>query len=302
MLVNPISGRRSGADAVDRFRAALEGSDLSCRVRPTQAAGDAALFAREEAERGTAIVVAAGGDGTVNEVASGLLEAPESPTALALLPRGTSNLVARHLGVPLVPEGAARALRDGTPTPMDVGIANGRVFLACVGVGWDAHVVERLSARRKGNIGFHSYAIPIVQAVRGYRQQPMRVETVDGDVAEGVLTLVLNTRPYAALFTPAPAASTRDGLLDVLVLRRGAILDLARWALRAVQGRLVDDHGATYLRTRSLRIEADAPLPFQRDGDVGGTTPVDILVRPGALRVIRPDTPKLAPPSPQEPG
>jgi diacylglycerol kinase family enzyme len=116
----------------------------------------------------------------------------------------------------------------------------------------------------------------------------MRVTTPDGTSAEGVMALVFNTRPYAAYFTPAPGARRDDGLFDAVVLRRGGALDIPRWTWKGLCGTLYRDSSATLLRAASFRVESDAALPWQADGDVGGDTPLDIVVRPAALRVIVP--------------
>lgn len=288
IVVNPISGSSSREKALAEFRAELESGGLTVRMRPTRAAGDGAVIAKEEAALGTEVVVAAGGDGTVNDVARGLAElGPEAP-ALAILPRGTSNLVARDLGLPFSARENARIVVGGTESPMDVGVANGRVFVACVGVGWDAHVVRLLARARKGHISFSTWAKPIAKAMLDYEFEPLRVVAADGSSAEGVVAIAFNTRPYAAFFTPVPGARRDDGLLDVLVLARAGLLDVPRIAWKGRRGTLGDDELATVLRSASFRIQAARPLPVQIDGDVGGETPLDILVRPAAIRVLVP--------------
>lgn len=288
LVVNPISGSSRRRNAVERYVAALERRGLDVRVEPTRAAGDGATIARDAAAAGVPVVIAAGGDGTVNDVASGLLDAGDG-TALAVLPLGTSNLVARHLGIPLhPPEAAAAAVTSPDPVVVDVGSAGGRTFVACAGVGLDAHVVGELSARRRGHIGFLSYALPMWRTVRRYTMPTLTVRVDGGRTLEGTQVLVLNMRPYAAFLEPAPLASATDGLLDVVVLAGRGALRIARWSLGALRARLLEDRDATHVRSSFLEIASDDPAPVQIDGDVGGTTPVDMLVRPHALRILRP--------------
>jgi YegS/Rv2252/BmrU family lipid kinase len=288
IVVNPISGSGSRERALAEFRSTLESAGMAVKLRPTRGPGDGAVIAAEEAALGTDVVVAAGGDGTVNDVACGLAGVTGRAPALAILPRGTSNLVARDLGLPFRARDNAQVVIEGAESPMDVGSVNGRVFVACVGVGWDAHVVRLLSKARTGHIGFTTWAQPIAKAMLDYEFEPLRVVAADGTAAEGVLAIVFNTRPYAAFFTPLPGARRDDGLLDVLVLARAGLLDVPRLAWKGRRGTLGDDKSATVLRSRSFRIEAPRPLPVQIDGDVGGETPLDILVRPAAIRVIAP--------------
>lgn len=288
VVVNPISGSGPRDRALREFTAALETAGCAVRVRPTRAPGDGAIIAREESAAGTEVVVAAGGDGTVNDVATGLAAAGAAAAALAILPRGTSNLVARDLGLPFRARDNAHTVALGATVPMDLGTANGRPFVACVGVGWDAHVVRLLSRARKGHIHFATWVKPIAQAILEYEFEPLRVTAEDGSTAEGALAIVFNTRPYAAFFTPVPGARRDDGLLDALVLAKGGLADLPRWAWKGRAGTLGDDRSATVLRSARFRVEARKRLPVQIDGDVGGETPLDILVRPAAIRVIAP--------------
>jgi YegS/Rv2252/BmrU family lipid kinase len=288
IVVNPISGSASRARALAEFTDALTAAGVESKVHPTRAAGDGARIAKEAAAAGVDVVVAAGGDGTVNEVARGLTDLGRGAPALAILPRGTSNLVARDLGLGFRVKDAARVVIDGAATPMDVGFANGRLFVACVGVGWDAHVVRLLARARKGHIGFSTWLAPIAKAAVEYEFTPMRVVASNGASAEGVFAMFFNTRPYAAFFTPLPDARRDDGRLDALVLKKSSFLDMPRWAWKGRFGTLGADESATVLLGQGFRVESARPLPVQIDGDVGGETPLDILVRPAALRVLVP--------------
>lgn len=288
---NPISGSGRGARAFEALCDRLEAGGCTVRMRVTESAGHGARIAREEAEGVADVVIAAGGDGTVNEIAGGLLAAG-GDTALGVFPRGTSNLVARALGIPRDPLGAADVILGGAALRIDAAACGDRLFLACASAGWDADVVARLTARRRGNIGFHSYAAPILGSLLRYGAPGLRVTDAEGRTVDGFGALVLNCAPYAAFFRPAPDATPTDGLLDAVVfhtagrLRRALLVP--RWAVRAWRGTLPRDRAVTVLRSTRFVIESDAPVPVQIDGDVGGTTPADMLVRPAALRVMAP--------------
>ncbi len=287
VVVNPISGSARRGKAVESFTETLRASGAHVRVRPTESAGHGATIAREEADDDVDVVVAAGGDGTANEVARGLLDAP-GDTALGLLPLGTANLLARDLGVPFDPTQAAITVLDGKTAPYDVADADGRTFLCCLGVGFDAHVVHALSTARRGHIGFASYAGPILRAFRGYSFPRFQVTAEDGTEESAVMALFLNGRSYAGFFVPSPGARADDGLLDAVLMLHGGRRDLARWIVHARRGTLPDARGVRLVRSASFRVDAAEPLPYQVDGDVGAETPVAILTRPAALRVVRP--------------
>ncbi len=290
LVVNPISGSARRRDAVARYVVAAAQQGMDVAVHATTGPGDGIDAARDAARAGVRLVIAAGGDGTVNDVAAGLIAA-DTGAALAILPLGTSNLVARHLGVPLrAAERAAAGIVEAEPISIDVGVVGERTFVACAGVGIDASIVADLSARRRGHIGFLSYAAPMWRTLRSYEMPTLTVTDDAGRTFGGSQVLVLNMRPYAAFLEPAPLASAMDGLFDVVVLRGKGVRRLLRWSLRAMRSRLLQDADATHVRCTRLRIESSVPAPVQVDGDVGGTTPVDMLVRPRALRIALPTT------------
>jgi diacylglycerol kinase family enzyme len=162
--------------------------------------------------------------------------------------------------------------------------------VACAGIGWDAHVVRELAARRRGHIRMRTWLGPIASAIRTYDFPRFRVTAADGRHAEGVIAFALNARPYAAFFRPLPETRTDDGLLDVAIVDRAGFLRLVRLAWNAWRSpRGIEGlPGVTVLRSPSFRVESERDVPWQADGDVGGRTPVDMLVEPAAVRFFRP--------------
>ncbi|MCE9636700.1 MAG: hypothetical protein K8T90_13435 [Planctomycetes bacterium] len=296
IILNPISGSSRAAASLALFRAELERGGYQVRLRPTERAGHAPDLAFEAAADGAAVVVAAGGDGTLNEVASGLLRAGPGAPPLAVLARGTSNLVAREFGVPFDPVGAARVLLGGTVRTMDtVGIraagSSGpitKTMLACAGAGWDAHVVAALAAKRKGHIQVSTWFGPIASALRDYDFPVFRVDAPGEPPREAVLALFLNCRPYAKFFTPAPAALPGDGLLDAVLIAPDGRSHLPRIAWRAWRRTLAADPCVTVVRATSFRVASERAVPLQVDGDPAGATPADLIVRPATLRILVP--------------
>lgn len=293
VVLNPISGSSGGKRALEAFRRTLAAAGWDVRFRPTERAGHAPDLARAAAAEGANVVVAAGGDGTLNEVACGLLAAGPSAPPLGIFPRGTSNLVARDLAVPLDPRGAAAVIAAHVTREIDVGetaSADGtiRTMLACAGAGWDAAVVEALTEKRRGHITPWTWYGPIRRTLREYAFPVVRVRAGDGPAREAILALFLNCRPYARFFTPAPDARPDDGLLDAVLVGPGARRRLGRIAWLALRGRMADDPAVEMVRAAEFRVESDGPVPFQVDGDVGGATPVTLRLRPRALRVVAP--------------
>jgi len=286
VIANPISGFSRKAPPAATLKSVLEEAGLDVRLTFTERAGHAVDLAREACREESDTIVAVGGDGTVNEVMNGM---EGDVTALATLPTGTSNILARELGIPFEPAGAARVVIGNRRRRLDVGLVNGHRFLMVVGVGWDADVVRRVSKVRKGHLGQHKYIAPILQSVAGYRFPPLSVRFDDeAEPRTASLAFACNTRNYAGWFTLAPEARPDDGVLDFLLVGDGATRNFLRWGIAAVAGTLPRGREVDYLKGRSLRIDAEEPVPVQVDGDPFGTTPVEISLEPRPQEVIVP--------------
>ncbi len=251
----------------------------------------AALVGDIERQGDPCCVVAAGGDGTVSLVVN--LTPAEIP--IAIMPLGTENLLAKQLGVKPDADFVFRVVCSGRPTSIDAGDANGRLFLLMAGCGFDAEVVQRLHRVRKGHIHRLSYAKPILDSIRSYEYPELRVyceprpEADQGPEAiRARWVFAVNLPRYAGGLQIAPQASGSDGLLDVCTFKEGSLIN-GLWYLSGValgyhEG--LDDFQS--LRASRLRVESEQPVPYQLDGDPGGTLPVDIRVLPARATVLVP--------------
>jgi diacylglycerol kinase family enzyme len=239
-------------------------------------------------------VVAAGGDGT-----AALLAQRTSPgTPLAVFPLGTENLLSKHLGQSADPEAAAARIARGAVVRLDAGSANGHLFVLMVGCGFDAHVVHRLHADRRGHIRHLSYAKPILSAIRSYQYPELRIycepdeENLEKIAPERVppwharWAFVVNLPRYAGGLRFIPHADGCDGLLDVCTFRRGSLFHGLRYLLGVVSGRHLRWSDFRTRRVRRLRIESDSAIPYQLDGDPGGFLPLEIEVLPQRLTLV----------------
>jgi diacylglycerol kinase (ATP) len=260
-------------------------------------------LSRPDGCAGLVCLVAAGGDGTVSDLVNRFPDVP-----LTLLPLGTENLIARHLGIPCDGRAVAEIISRGVTRRIDVGLLNGRRFMLMVSAGFDADVVHRLHARRQGNIRKSNYIQPILETLRSYRYPELRV-AFDGEgppAAEGRsgqgragaspgtvfgrLIIVANLPEYALGLPIAEGAADGDGLLDLRVFERPSAFQMVRYlfnvALRRHEG-LAD---VRVSRARRVQIDSDVRVPIQCDGDPAGWTPADISVLPGALTLFVPST------------
>lgn len=271
--------RRSGE--IDQVKAWV--SQLSTETAALQnSAGDA-----EGRQLMLRAVVAAGGDGTVSLLAN---ELPPG-TPLVILPLGTENLLAKHLGLKPVPAQICQTIAANQTICIDVGRANGKLFLVMASCGFDADVVQRLHAARKGHINYWSYAKPIWSSIGQYRY-PLLQLFLDGSEQPllGRWAFIFNVPRYAMNLPIITDADPEDGRLDLCAFRGGSLFR-GLFYLGAVffgqHRRWTNAHLQTFQR---LRIEADGRVPFQLDGDPGGELPVEIEVVPKFLRLLVPSS------------
>jgi diacylglycerol kinase family enzyme len=299
IIVNPYATTVS--DRLKRLVVyALRGS-YDVTAIDTEARNHATELCRQAAEEGYDVVVAFGGDGTVNEVANGLIG---SDAALTALPGGRTNVYCRMLGIPTdvvdATEQLLRLAHGWEPRQVDVGYAGDRCFLFSAGVGLDASVVKRVDAhpQLKARMGEWYYtAITLRTFHRPYLLHPPRLEAVvDGQAVSGVSAFIQNGTPYT-YFGHRPIVldehgTLDNGLLSAAILERVSPLDLPTIAWRALSRRvrLANHHrlrmvaGVERFRIRSLD---DRPLPLQVDGDyIGEVGEVEFSVAPGGLRVV----------------
>lgn len=247
-------------------------------------------LARQAGEAGADLVVAAGGDGTVNEVVNGLclVEAPRRP-AMAVFPMGTVNVFARELGMSRDPAAAWGEVMSGRRCEVDIGVATHaggtRRFVQLAGAGMDAEAIRRVRWRLK------QWAGPLAYVWAGLgvasRTLPQIEVRVSGRTASGPLALVGNGRLYGGGFRVFPEAVLDDGLLDVSVLRHAHPLALARAVLAAWHGRAGSLPGVAHFQGRFVEMHSDhVGARFQVEGDDVGALPVEFRVEARALRVV----------------
>lgn len=241
------------------------------------------------------MVVAAGGDGTVSAVVDGLAG---SAVPLGIIPTGTANLVARELNIPLDPHGAAELIAGAPPSRMmDAMRIGSRVYVLVAGIGISASVAGGTTRGNKRRFGLVAYLGAAILKVFEFR--PRHIEVIVDGVSRkhrAVEVAILNCGILAAmLFPKRPDIHVDDGHLDVWILDTKTLLDYPRYLFRIVARRPGNPRAHFIEAERSIAVRSAAPLPVQADGDVIGTTPVDIEVIRGAVRVFVPEKPAVEP-------
>ncbi len=293
VVVNPAAGGARTRRVWPALREALQRLGLDFEFAVTTGPGAATALARGAARDGWPLVVAVGGDGTVNEVVDGLTDPIEGARAtLGILMTGRGGDVCRNLGVPADPALAARRLVEGAEARLDLGLAEWgdrppRHFVNAAGAGFDAVVAER--ARASPGSGTLPYLRAVLESLAAHRAVPATIQVDEAPEWSGRLTaaVVANGAHYGGGMKIAPAADPADGWLDLVVLGELGRLELLRWLPTVYRGRHLANPKVTTRPGRTIRIAASPPVPVHVDGESAGTTPVRLSVRPGALRLRR---------------
>lgn len=261
-------------------------------LRPTAGPGHASTLAAQAATEGCRTIVAAGGDGTVSEVAHGLAMVLDAGhrVRLGVLPLGTVNVFAQELGLPPGIRDAWEIIQRGHSRWMDLPRADyaggTRWFLQLAGAGLDSAAIARVNWQLKKRVGPLAYVWAGAQAMHGHLPD-VHVECA-GTQTHGRLVLVGNGRYYGGNWAVFPEARMDDGQLDVAVVARVNWFTLVRLAWGACRGRFPAGSGIRHLQGPTAELTPSSPLPFQLDGDNVGELPVRFSVRSRALRVIVP--------------
>ena len=286
LVYNPMAGRRK-ARLGEAVAAALAEEGWQVEVHPTDAPGGALPLARQLAAGGVVdTVFALGGDGTLREVAEGLLG---TEVALAPLPGGTTNVFVRSLGLPADPVAAARIAAACPPRPICVGTCNGRPFLMMVSLGFDAAVVAAMDGGLKARWGQLGVAWTGVPAWWRYRYRAVGVEGA-GPRAEAPYVAVCNIPHYGGPWCLAPGACCDEASLEIVLFRRPGRLASLSFLRDLARGRHQLRPDVEIRRAEGeLLLDGPADVPIQIDGDrfVGGL-PLSVGIAPRPLAVLAP--------------
>ena len=254
----------------------------------TARAGHAAELARGAVDRGAHVVVAWGGDGTVNEVATALVG---TSAALGVIPAGSGNGLARMLGMPPNPTRAIGRILNGSQRAIDVGEIDGHPFVNVAGVGFDAHIAGAFAAIGRARRGFLRYGAIVMGQLRTYecRTYAVALDPLDDCATtthRAFLLSFANGRQWGNGAIIAPSAELDDGALEAVVVEdrgRGAVL---RSVPRLFAGTIAGAPGVSICRIQSAMVSGDGPLLYHADGEphVGGPS-LRVSIRPLALQI-----------------
>jgi diacylglycerol kinase (ATP) len=276
-----------------RFRRQLDAIGSQCAFKMTAAPGDARRLSAEAVNDGFDLIVAAGGDGTVNEVLNGIGDANGFEKArLGVLPLGTVNVFARELKIPLQIERAWEILQRGREMKIDLprvefsanGVRKKNYFAQLAGAGLDVRAIELLNLQHKKKIGPLAYVIAGLKALR--EKKTKITIRADGRNFSGELVLIGNGKFYGGSFEIFPAADLRDGFLDICIFPQANWLTLIRCAPNFLIRQKLPEKIIQRFRAASFELNGEGAAAFELDGEWIGNLPATFSIERERLRVI----------------
>ncbi len=264
----------------------LVANGVRVELTETQGPGHARALARDAVHAGASMVVAAGGDGTIAEVAYGLLG---SPARLGVIPLGTANVLAHELALPFAPRAVAAALAFGRTRSlwpgMACGTAESRLFVQMLGVGFDAHVVHHLPAPLKRALGRGAYVVQTLRELVRYRFMPIRLH-LDGEETQAGSVIVSKGRLYGGRFRLATQACAKQPGFSVVLFDRAGPGAALLYGAALPLDLLGSAPGVRHVRARRIDFIGNNAVAVQADGDPAGCTPLSVTDAPGPIQVV----------------
>lgn len=284
-IINPKSGVERKKSIQESLDAALDFNQFSYEILYTEYAKHGTVLAKEAAAKGAYAVVAVGGDGSVNDIVAGLLG---TGTALAIIPKGSGNGIARTMGIPLNEEDAIKVINKGSSVQMDIGFANGQPFTGNGGVAFDALISRKFakSIRR----GFAMYSWLVTKYMWTYKAWTWNIEIDGKQMAEkGFIITVANCKQFGYNFQIAPDANWTDGLFDVVIVRDFPRILGGLIVLRAMTGTIYKSPYVKHYRAREVTISHPELRLMQTDGDAHACeSKIHFRIEQGAQKVLVP--------------
>jgi diacylglycerol kinase (ATP) len=275
IIYNPTSGRELFKKHLAEVLIKLEQAGYETSVHATICEGDATEAARIAVERKYDIVVAAGGDGTLNEVVNGLAEQDYRPK-LGIVPMGTTNDFARALHIPRDIGQAIDVITKGESIPVDIGRMNDRYFINIAGGGRITELTYEVPSKLKTMMGQLAYYLKGIEMLPSIKPTDVSIE-YDGKLFEGeaMLFLIGLTNSVGGFEKLAPDASINDGLFSLLILKKTNLAEFIRIATLAVRGEHVKDPNVIYTQANRIKIQAKEKVQLNVDGELGGVLPAE---------------------------
>lgn len=297
LIFNPVAGQSNPEQDLAKIRAILEpGINLNvCFTTPDLGAD---LLAKEAVERGVEAIIASGGDGTLSAAAAAVVG---TNIPLGIISRGTANAFANALNIPDTIEAACQTILQGITRKVDAAYCNGQPMVLLAGVGFEAEAVELADRQAKNRFGMLAYVLAGVQQLQKLQTFEVKIETEDKVVTvSAVAVTVANAAPRTSILAQGPAGLVvDDGLLDVSIVspatKAGAVAAAYHLFQSASEGTAAERDDIGYLRASRFKITTNPPQKVVLDGEIIGTTPIDVVCVPQGLTIFVPEVEPLGP-------
>jgi YegS/Rv2252/BmrU family lipid kinase len=292
LIFNPVAGQSDPEQDLALIRAILE-PEIELEIRLTSEEVDSDQLAKEGIEKGVESIIVSGGDGTVSATAAALIG---TSIPLGVIARGTANAFANALAIPTTVREACQTILNGMTQTVDVATCNGMPMVLLMGIGFEAETIERADRRAKDRFGMMAYIMAGIAQLRNLQSFEAQIETEDKIITleAGALT-VANAAPATSILAQGPAKVVYDdGLLDLTIVAPQNMLSAIAASYELLQsslsGNAANRGEIGYLRARQFKIETNPPQKVVLDGEIIGTTPVEVRCVPAGLTIYVPIT------------
>lgn len=277
IIYNPSSGREQFRKELPYVLEQLEKAGYETSAHATTGEGDATKAAKIAVERHFDLIVIAGGDGTINEVISGIAEADKKPT-VGIIPAGTTNDFARALAIPRDIKKAVEIIVEHNEHALDIGKVNGQYFVNIAGGGDLTELTYDVPTKMKSAIGQLAYYIKGIEMLPSLRPVSVTIE-YDDQVYSGeiMLFLVANTNSVGGFEKLAPDALIDDGYFDLLILKKASLPEFLRIATAGLRGHHLEDDKIIYTQAKRIKVTPKEKMLLNIDGEYGGELPGEII-------------------------
>ncbi|MGV0025108.1 YegS/Rv2252/BmrU family lipid kinase [Phormidesmis priestleyi] len=296
LIFNPVAGQGNPDQDLETIKSLLADIDLDIHLTTEEV--DADHLAEQAIAQGVDAVIASGGDGTLSAAATALVG---TGIPLGVIARGTANAFANAMGIPTTIESACETILQANTKTVDAAFCNGKPMVLLAGIGFEAETVERADREAKNRFGMLAYVLAGLQQLRNLEPFETEIETEDKiiSVTASALT-VANAAPATSVLAQGPSGLiVDDGLLDLTIVapsnKAGAIAATYHLLQSALSGTPTDRDDIGYLRASRFKITTNPPQKVVLDGEMVGTTPVDIECVPGGLTIFVPLVEEVVP-------
>lgn len=290
LIFNPVAGQSDPEQDLAQIKAILE-PEIDLDIRLTTPELDADELAHEAIAQGADTIIASGGDGTVSAVAAALVG---TSIPLGVISRGTANAFAAALEIPNNIEAACATILGGKTRTVDAAYCNGKPMVLLAGIGFEAETVEQADRESKNRFGMLAYILAGIKQLREMEKFEVEIETEDKIISvTAAAVTIANAAPPTSILAQGPAGLiVDDGLLDITIVApinvAGAIAASYHLLQSALSGNAAERDDIGYLRARRLQVRTNPPQKVVLDGELIGTTPVDVECIPGGLTILVP--------------